>query len=121
MGHPDPYRTGTRIFRFASSREPAIELCILPIDLINQSILTTKRTQEWQIPFKELSWLASSTLALKVDHSASGSGIGSDLMIRSDSLASIYMMNKHVRCLNLYKSANTRELLTLIYIVKELA
>ena len=31
-GHPNGYRSGTGIFRFASSRGPAVELCIDPID-----------------------------------------------------------------------------------------
>ena len=48
-GHPDGYRSGTGIFRFASSRGPAIELCVDPIGY-----------HTGVVPFKELSWLASS-------------------------------------------------------------
>ena len=32
MGQPDGSRSGTGVFRFASSRGPAVELCIDPID-----------------------------------------------------------------------------------------
>ena len=51
--------------------------------------------------------------ALQVDHS------GPNLMICTDSLASMYMIDKHMRCPSLHKECKHEELLSLI--VEELA
>ena len=51
--------------------------------------------------------------ALQVDHS------GPNLMICTDNLASMYMIDKHMRCPSLHKECKHEELLSLI--VEELA
>ena len=46
--------------------------------------------------------------AVQVDHS------GSDLMIRTDSLASMYMIDKHMRCPSLHKERKHEEIPSLV-------
>ena len=91
-GHPDgySYRTGTGVFRFSSSRGPAVELCIDPIDYHTYVANTIQRAEPVGI-FK----------ALQVDHA------GPNLMICTDSLASMYMIDKHMRCPSLHKNKVT--------------
>ena len=101
-GHPDGYRSCTGVFRFASSRGPAVELCIDTIDY-HTGVANT-------IPRAELIGICK---ALQVDHA------GSNLMICTDSLASMYMIDKHMRCPSLHKECKHEELLSLI--VEELA
>ena len=101
-GHPDGYRSGTGVFRFASSRGPAVELCIDPIDYHTGVANTIQRAEPVGI-FK----------ALQVDHS------GPNLMICTDSLASMFLIDKHMRCPSLHKECKHEELLSLI--VEELA
>ena len=103
-GHPDGYRSGTGVFRFASSRGPAVELCIDPIDY-HMGVANTIQRAELVGVFK----------ALQVDHA------GSNLMIYTDSLASMYMIDKHIRCPSLHKDCKHQELLSLNLIVEELA
>ena len=45
MGHPDGYRSGTGIFRFAASRGPAVELCIDRIDYHIGVAITIQRAE----------------------------------------------------------------------------
>ena len=101
-GHPDGYRSGTGVVRFASSRGPAVELCIDPIDYHTGVANTIQRAE-----------LVGIFKALQVDHA------GSNLMICTDSLASMYMIDKHMTCPSLQKECKNEELLSLI--VEELA
>ena len=101
-GHPDYYRSGTGIFRFASPAGPALEMRIDPIDY-NTGVANTIQRAELVGIFK----------ALQVDHA------GSNLMICTDSLASMYMIDKHMRCPTLHRECKHEELLSLI--VEQLA
>ena len=107
-GHPDGYRSGTVIFRFASSRGPAVELCIDPIDY-HTGVATTIQRAELVGIFK----------ALQVDHSNHS---GPNLMICTDSLASMYMIDKHMRCPSLHylhKECKHEKLLSLYSLIVE--
>ena len=101
-GRPDGYRSGTGVFRFASSRGPVVELCIDPINYHTGVANTIQRAE-----------LVGIFKALQVDYS------GPNLMICTDSLASMYMIDKHMRCPSLHKECKHEELLSLI--VEELA
>ena len=96
-GHPNGYRSGAGIFRFASSRGPAIELWINPIDYHTWVANTIQRAK-----------LVGIFKALQVDHS------GPNLMIYTDSLASMYMIDKHMRCPSSHKECRHEEFLSLI-------
>ena len=76
---------------------PAIELCIDPIYYHTGVANTIQRAEPVGI-FK----------ALQVDHS------GSNLMICTDSLASMYLIDKHMRCPSLHKECKNEEFLSLI-------
>ena len=83
----------------ASSRGPAIELCIDPINYHTGVANTIQRAE-----------LVGTFKALQVDHS------GSNLMICTNSLASmshIYMIDMHMRCFSLHKECKHEELLSL--------
>ena len=78
----------------------AIELCIDPIDYHTGVANTIQRAE-----------LVGIFKALQVDHA------GSNLMICTDSLASMYMidkLDKHMRCPSLHKKCKHEELLSLI-------
>ena len=80
-GHPDYYESGTGIFRFASPAGPALVMRIDPIDYNTGVVNTIQRAA-----------LVGIFKALQVDPA------GSDLMICTDSLASMYIIEKHMRC-----------------------
>ena len=101
-GHPDRYRSGTGVFRFASTAGPALELRIDPIDYHTGVANTIQRAE-----------LVGIFKALQVDHDSP------EMIICTDSLASMYMIDKHMRCPSLHKECKHEELLSLI--VKELA
>ena len=94
-GKSDGYRSGTGIFRFASSAGPRVELCIDPIDY-HTGVVTTIQRAELVGIFK----------ALQIGHSSS------DLLICTDSLSSMYMVDKHMRCPSLHKECKHEELLS---------
>ena len=101
-GHPDGSRSGTGVFRYASSRGPAVKLCVGPIDYHTGVANTIQRAE-----------LVGIFKALQVDHS------GPNVLICTDSLASVYMIDKHMRCPSLHRECKHEEVLSLI--VKELA
>ena len=101
-GHPDRYRSGTGVFRFASTAGPALELRIDPIDF-HTGVANTVQRAELVCIFK----------ALQVDQDSP------EMIVCTDSLASMYMIAKHMRCPSLHKECQHEELLSLI--VKELA
>ena len=80
-GKPDYYRSSTRIFRFESGCGPRMELWIDPIDYHLGVANTIQRAE-----------LVGIYKALSVDHA------GSDLLLCTDSLSSMYMIDKHMRC-----------------------
>ena len=96
-GRPDYYRSGTGIFRFESRCGFRIELQIDPIDYHIGVANTIQRAE-----------LVGIYKALSIDHA------GSDLLLCTDSLSSMYMIDKHMRCPSLHKECKHEELLTLI-------
>ena len=55
-GHPDGCRSGTGVFRFASSRGPAVELCIDSIDY-HTGVANTIQRAELVAIFKPCRWI----------------------------------------------------------------
>ena len=101
-GKPDYYRSGTGVFRFESAIGGRVELRIDPIDYHIGVANTIQRAE-----------LVGIYRALQLRHN------GLNLMICTDSLTSMYMIDKHMRCPSLHKECKHEELLTLI--VEELA
>ena len=79
-GVPDFYSSGTGIFRPASRAGPQVELRIDPIDN-NTGVANTIQRAELVGIFK----------ALQIAHTSR------ELIICTDSLASMYMIDKHMR------------------------
>ena len=96
-GKPDFYRSGTGVFRFESAVGARVELKIDPIDYQIGVANTIQRAE-----------LVGIYSALQLSHA------GLDLIICTDSLTSMYMIDKHIRCPSLHKECKHEELLTLI-------
>ena len=101
-GKPNFWRSGTGILRFPSKAGPQVELLIDPIDY-NTGVANTIQRAELVGIFK----------ALQIAHESQ------NIIICTDSLASMYMIDKHMRCPSLHKESKHEDLLSLI--VEELA
>ncbi len=96
-GHPDYCRSGAGIFRSASSAGPRVDLCVDPSDYNTGVANTIQRAA-----------LVGIYKALQTDLASP------DLLICTDSLSSMYMIDKHMRCPSLYKECKHEELLSYI-------
>ena len=96
------FRSGTRSSDFASPAGSALELRIGSIDYDTGVANTIHRAE-----------LVGIYKALQVNHA------DSNLMICMDSLASMYMIDKHMRCPTLHQDCKHEELISLI--VEQLA
>ncbi len=94
-GHPGYYSSGAGIFRFASSAGLRVELCVDPIDYNTGAANTVQRAE-----------LVGIYKALQIDHA------GPDLLICTNSLSSMYMIDKNIRCPGLHKECKHEELLS---------
>ena len=101
-GKPDGYRSGAGVFRFESSAGPRLELAIDPIDYHTGVANSIQRAE-----------LVAIYKALQVQH------VGDTFLLCTDSLSSMYMIDKHIRCPGLHKECKHEELLT--NIVEQLA